>query len=78
MYTYQIEYVFQTPSIWSKIDFSHKMRYQIKAEVIIFPLHYWSGVDSTSPPRSNGGKLSKMESLVDFGRWSSLPKIHPS
>jgi len=67
MYEYQIEYVFHTPGIWSKINFSHKVRYQIKAEVIIFPLHYWAGVDSTSPPRSSGGKLSKVESLVDFG-----------
>ena len=64
--------------IWSKINFSHKVRYQIKAEVIIFPLHYWTGADSTSLLRSSGGKLSKVESLVDFGWLSSLPKICPS
>ena len=66
MYTYQIECVFQNPSIWSKMKFSHKVRYQIKDKVIIFPLHYWTGIDSTSPLRSNGGKLRKVESLVDF------------
>ena len=44
MYTYQIEYVFQIPSIWSKTNFSHKVRHQIKAEVIIFLLRHWSEV----------------------------------
>ena len=78
MYTYQIEYVFQTPSFWSKINFSHKVRHRIKAEVIIFLLHYWAGANSTSPLRCNGGKLSPVESLVDFGRWASLPKIYLS
>ena len=67
MHTYQIEYVFQTPGIWSKINLSHKVRHRIKAEAIIFLLHYWSGVESNIPPRTNGGKLSKVESLVDFG-----------
>ena len=64
---YQIEYVFQTPSIWSKTNVSHKVRYQIKAEVVIFPVHHWAEIYSASLPRSNGGKLSKVESLVDFG-----------
>ena len=67
MYTYQIEYVSQTPRFWSKIDFSHKIRDRMKAEVIIFLLRYWSGVDTTSPPRPNGVKLSKLESLFNFG-----------
>ena len=35
VYTYQIEYVFQPPSFWSKINFSRKVRHRIKAEVII-------------------------------------------
>ena len=66
-WAYQNRHVGCHPGVWSKIKFSHKVRYRIKAEVISFLLHYWAGVDSTSPPRSNGGKLSKVESLVDFG-----------
>ena len=66
------------PGIWSKFNFSNKITYEIKAELIIVLLHYLAGVDSTSSPRSSGGKLSKVESLVAFGRWSSLPKIYPS
>ena len=61
------EYVFQTPSFWSKINLSNKVRHQIKAEVMIFLLRYWSGVEFNSPLRTNGRKLSKAESLVDFG-----------
>ena len=77
-YTYQIEYVSQIPIFWSKINVSHKVRYRMKAELIFFPLHYSTGVDSTRPPRTNGGKLSKVESLLDFGRRLSLPNIYPS
>ena len=58
------------PGVWSKINFSHKVRYWIKGEVIIFLLRYWSGVESNRPPRTNGLKLSKAESLVDVG-WRS-------
>ena len=72
MYAYQIEYVSQTPGFWSKVNFSHKVRYQIKAGVLIFLWRYYTGVDSTSLPSTNGGKLSKVESLMDFGRWWSL------
>ena len=39
MYTYQIEYVGQTPGVWSKIKISDQLRNHMKAEVIIFPLH---------------------------------------
>ena len=78
MYTYQNQPVGCHPAIWSKINFSHKVRYQIKAEVVIFLLHYWSGVESASLPRTNGRKLSKVESLLEFGQWSSLPEIYPS
>ena len=67
LYTYQIGHVSKKPSVWWKINFSHKVRYGIKAEVMIFLLRYWSGVESNSPPRTNGLKLSKAESLVDFG-----------
>ena len=38
-YTYQNWPVGCHPGIWSKINFSHKVRCRIKAEVIIFPLH---------------------------------------
>ena len=55
------------PGVWSKINFSQKVRYRIKAQVIIFLLRYWSGVDFTSLPRTNGAKLSKLESLLNFG-----------
>ena len=77
MYTHQVECVSQPPGFWSKINFSHKVRHRMKAEIIIFLLRYWAGVDSIVPPRTNGEKLSKVESLMDFGRWSSLPKIYP-
>ena len=66
-WAYQNRHVGCHPGIWSKIKFSHKVRYRIKAEVISFLLHYWAGVDSTSPPRSNGGKLSNWRDLLDFG-----------
>ena len=56
-----------------KNQLSHEVRHQIKAEVIIFLLRYWPGVDSTSLSRTTGEKLSKVESLLDFGRLSSLP-----
>ena len=71
-YTYQNWAFGWHPGVWSKINLSHKARHRIQAEIIIFPLHYWAGVDSTSLPKSNCGKLSKLESLVDFGQWSSL------
>ena len=76
MYTYRIEYVFQVPGIWSKINFSHKVRYRINPGVIIFLLRYLAGVDSTSPPRTNGGKLSKVAILMDFGQQLRLPNIY--
>ena len=66
-YAYQNRAFGCHPGVWSKINFSHKVRYRIKAEVISFLLHYWAGVDSTSPPRSNGGKLSNWRDLLDFG-----------
>ena len=66
-WAYQNRHVGCHPGVWSKINFSHKVRYRIKAEVIIFLLRYWSGVDSTSLPRTNGAKLSKLEDLLDFG-----------
>ena len=69
MYTYQIECVSQTPDVWSKTNFSHKVRYQMRAEVIIFLLRYLVEVVSASLLRASGGKSSKMESLMDFGRW---------
>ena len=49
MYTSQIEYVSQTPGFWSNINFSQKVRYQMKAKVIVFLLRNWAGVD---PPAS--------------------------
>ena len=70
MYTYQIEYVFETPGVWSKIKISCQLRNHMKAEVIIFPLHYWAGVDSTSPPRTIGGKFDNLEDLEDIGQRS--------
>ena len=39
---------------------------------------YPTELDSTSPPKTNGGKLNKVESSLDFGRRLSLPKIYPS
>ena len=71
-YTYQNQAFGCHPSIWSKMNFSYKLRHRIKAELVIFLLHYSAGVDSTSTPRSSGGELNKVESLVGFGRWSSL------
>ena len=54
------------PGIWSKINISHKVRYQMKAELIIFSVHYLAGVNSPSPLRISGRELSKVESLLDF------------
>ena len=31
------------PGIWSNINFNHKIRYRIKAELVIFLLHYSAG-----------------------------------
>ena len=75
-YTYQIEYVGHTTGILPKINFSHKVRYRINPGVIIFLLRYLAGVDSTSPPRTNDGKLSKVAILMDFGRQLRLPNIY--
>ena len=44
-----------------------RIRTKIKAKLIIFPLHYSAGVGSITPLRTNVGKLSKVESLLDFG-----------
>ena len=75
-YTYQNWHVGCNPDIWSKVNSSYKERCWIKAELVIFPLHYSMGVNSTSTPRTDGEKLSKVESLLDFGRRLSLPKTY--
>ena len=49
----------------------------MKAEFTIFPLHYWAGVDSTSPPRTIGGKFDNLEDLEDLRRRLILAKNIP-
>ena len=71
-YTYQNWHVGCHPGIWPKINSGHKIRYRIKAEVVIFLLRYWSGVESTDHPRINGRRLSKLESLSDVDRRSRV------
>ena len=70
MYTYQIEYVGENPGVWSKIKISDQLRNHMKAEVTIFPLHYWAGVNSTIAPRTIGGKFNNLEDLEDIGQRS--------
>ena len=49
----------------------------MKAEFTIFPLYYWAGVDSTSLPRTIGGKFDNLEDLEDFCRRTILAKYIP-
>ena len=51
----------------------------MKAGFTIFPLHYWAGVDSTSPPVNHAidGKFNNLEDLEDFRRRSMLAKYIP-